>query len=89
LELGEFAPVGKVLLWEGMFDALTTPLNLEGMAVGPPLGGSEVSLLLVSDDSGQGGSAQSLYPLRITVEWLFGDGFEAGDAGRWSETTSP
>ena len=89
LVLGEFTAVAKHLVWERTFDAFTSPLNYEGMAVGPPLGSSEVSLLLTSDDAALGGAAQSLYPLRITVRWLYGDGFETGDAGRWSGITSP
>ena len=53
------AAVGKTLLWEATFPGL----NFEGIALGPPVGAGERSLLLVSDDGN--GLGQALYALRV------------------------
>jgi hypothetical protein len=52
-------PVGKRLLWEGLF----TAHNFEGVTLGPDLENGDRTLLLVSDD-GQG-LAQAVYALRL------------------------
>jgi len=54
-----YTPVGKDLLWEGLFASD----NYEGICLGPELDGGAFSLLLISDDGG--GLSQSLYALRI------------------------
>ena len=52
-------PVRKHLLWERR----SLSDNIEGAALGPPLGDGSRSLLLISDDGH--GLAQALYPLRL------------------------
>jgi Esterase-like activity of phytase len=46
----DYTPVGKTLLWEKTFSALTNS-NFEGIALGPVLGNGELSLLLVADNA--------------------------------------
>jgi hypothetical protein len=54
-------PVGKTLLWE----SFTTDPNskFEGLTLGPRLKNGDLSLLLLADN--EGGSAQSLFALRV------------------------
>lgn len=56
---GGFTPLGKSLLWEGVFGLS----NFEGMTFGPRLADGSRSLLLISDNGG--GTAQNLYALQI------------------------
>lgn len=84
LSPGGFTPAAKLLRWEATFDALSEPLNFEGMGLGPRLDDGRRSLLLVSDDGGIGGPAQALYPLAVTLPPILADGFESGDLAAWS-----
>lgn len=56
---GGFTPLGKSLLWEGVFGTS----NFEGMTFGPSLADGSRSLLLISDNGG--GIGQNLYALQI------------------------
>jgi len=57
LDGAAFTPVGKRLLWEGVFP--TGPMqDFEGIALGPQLDDGQWSLLLISDDAG---GTQPLY----------------------------
>ena len=61
LDGATYTPVGKDLLWEGLFSSE----NFEGIALGPALSGTDdFSLLLISDDQ-NGDLDQELYALRL------------------------
>lgn len=56
----DFTPVGKTLLWQGLFGFT----NFEGMTLGPRLTDGSDSLLLISDDgNGQLGQRQDVFSL--------------------------
>ena len=57
---GDFTPVSKTLLWQGIFGFT----NFEAMTLGPRLTGGSYSLLLVSDDgNGELGQRQDIFSL--------------------------
>jgi hypothetical protein len=61
LDGASYTPVGKDLLWEGLF----SNENFEGVSLGPALSGADdFSLLLISDDQ-NGDLDQELYALRL------------------------
>jgi hypothetical protein len=59
---GDFTPLSKTLLWEGVFGSS----NFEGMTFGPALADGSTSLLLISDNGG--GLSQNLYALSVVPE---------------------
>ena len=60
---GGFTPVGKTLLWQGVFGFS----NFEGMTLGPQLTNGSQSLLLISDDgAGELAQRQDVFSLIIS-----------------------
>ena len=60
---GGFTPVGKTLLWQGVFGFS----NFEAMTLGPQLTNGSQSLLLISDDgAGELAQRQDAFSLIIT-----------------------
>jgi len=84
LQIGNFNPVFKILLWEQVFSG-PSPHNYEGLSLGPPLEGGRLALVMVADDGGGVPPLQpqqSLYSV-FAEESLFSDGFESGDTSAW------